>query len=61
MHTVPDFKVGNIVKLMSGGVPMTVMEVYDTMCSVIWMDTRGDLHTARIYKTVLRYPVDGEV
>lgn len=61
MHTVPDFEVGNIVKLMSGGVPMTILEVYDKICSVIWMDTRGELHTSRVYKTVLRYLVDGEM
>ncbi len=60
MHIVPDFEVGNIVKLISGGVPMTVQEVYDTMCSVIWMDLKGEMRSTRVYKSVLRHLNDEE-
>jgi len=40
----PSFQVGDIVKLRSGGIPMTVEEVVDGhSVKCIWFDDKGDL------------------
>lgn len=60
MNKIPDFKIGDIVKLMSGGVPMTILCLYEDSCRVIWMNSVGDLQSNTVSKSVLRFLNDEE-
>ncbi len=38
------FKVGNVVKLKSGGCSMTVSEIFNTRVICVWHDNKGTPH-----------------
>jgi len=60
MNKVPDFKIGDIVKLKSGGVPMTILCLYEGSSRVVWMNLVGDLQTNTVSNSVLRFLNDEE-
>ena len=41
-----DFKIGDVVYLKSGSLPMTIDDIHPTRIFVVWHDEKGEHHSA---------------
>lgn len=49
----PSLKIGNVVRLNTGGYPMLVVDVWSDRITVAWKEKSGKIKEADMHKTVV--------